>query len=319
LTEFGFCKWGSITYSLRPFVKSMDHNYNSVFTDTSKSSFADPQVMSNQTFEKWRQYIYESCGIYFQDNKKYLLESRLQKRINYLGLNSYDGYLSYILESTNELKEKKFLYEAITINETYFFRNQPQLDALVNKIIPQIMEKQGRNNKTKLRIWSAASSSGEEVYSIAIAIADMVLPRYPNLEFEIAGTDINYAVVETAKQGIYREYSIRNTPAYYLKKYFIVDGNNFEVSPEIKKFTSFRVLNLYDTAAMRTMYNYDVVFCANVLIYFDLKSKIKVVTQLYNSLNKGGYLFIGYSETLHNISKAFKVLSFPKTIGYQKE
>jgi len=297
----------------------MENNFNTILTDTSKAKFSKPQVMSNLLFDKWRQYIYESCGIFYQDNKKYLLESRLIKRINYLGLNSFEDYLAYIRDSSNELKEKKYLYEAITINETFFFRNQPQLDALVNTIIPEIMAKQDKNSKTKIRIWSAASSSGEEAYSIAISLVDLVLPKYPNLEFEVIGTDINFAVVETAKKGIYREYSIRNTPAYYLKKYFNVNGNTFEVKPEIKQYASFRVMNLYDSASMRTMYNYDVIFCANILIYFDLKSKIKVVTQLYNTLNKGGYLFIGYSETLHNISKAFKVISFPKTIGYKKE
>ena len=139
------------------------------------------------------------------------------------------------------------------------------------------------------------------------------------MDFEIVGTDISYAVIESAKQGIYKEYAIRNTPAYYLKKYFTINGNNYHVKEEIKKHVSFRLVNLYDITAMKSMFNFDIIFCANVLIYFDMNSKIKVVNQLYNSLNKGGYLFIGYSETLHNVSKAFKLLSFPKTIGYKKE
>jgi chemotaxis protein methyltransferase CheR len=292
---------------------------NTALKSTPQSSFAKPQIMSNQLFEKWRTYIYENCGIYFQDNKKYLLESRLLKRISYLGLNSFDDYLSYVLNSANGINEKKYLYEAITINETYFFRNQPQLDALIKTLIPDIMDRNGRDSRIKIRIWSAASSSGEEAYSIAISMIDLILPRYPNLEFEIVGTDISYAVIETAKKGVYREYSIRNMPAYYLKKYFTIKGNNYELNSEVKKNVSFKLLNLYDNAGMRAMFNFDIIFCANVLIYFDTNSKIRVVNQLYNSLNKGGYLFIGYSETLHNISKAFKILSFPKTIGYKKE
>ncbi len=297
----------------------MNNFSSTVLKDISQSSIVKTQIMSNVLFEKWRQFIYENCGIFYQDNKKYLLESRLLKRINYLGLGSFDNYLEYILDNVKGLNEKKYLYEAITINETYFFRNQPQLDALIKTIIPEILEKQNRNNKTKIQIWSAASSSGEEAYSVAISIIDLIMPRYPNLEFEIVGTDLNYAVVETAKKGIYREYAIRTTPAYYLKKYFTVDGNNYIVNPEVKKHVSFKLLNLYDNTGMRTMSNFDVIYCANVLIYFDMNSKIKVVNQLYNSLNKGGYLFIGYSETLHNISKAFKILSFPKSIGYKKE
>ncbi len=297
----------------------MDNYSNTTLKNISQNGFTKSQIMSSQLFDKWRQFIYENCGIYFQDNKKYLLESRLLKRINYLELDSYDDYLSYIIKSINGNREKKYLYEAITINETYFFRNQPQLDALIKTIIPEIVEKQGKNNKTKIKIWSAASSSGEEAYSIAISIADLLAPRYPNLEYEIVGTDISYAVIETAKQGTYKEYAIRNTPAYYLRKYFTVSGNSYQINQEIKKYVSFKLLNLYDIAGMRSMFNFDVIFCANVLIYFDMNSKIKVVNQLYNSLNKGGYLFIGYSETLHNISKAFKILSFPKTIGYKKE
>lgn len=275
--------------------------------------------LSDQTFEEWRKYIYELCGIYFQDNKKYLLESRLQKRISFLGIDSFEKYLEYVKFNPNRSAELKYLYEVITINETFFFRNQPQLDALVTTVVPQILSSPYKTNKNKLRIWSAASSSGEEAYSTAMILNELIKPKYPALSVEIIGTDINYQVVETAKSGIFKEYSIRNTPAYYLKKYFKTVGNTFEIDPTIKRMVSFKLLNLYDDASMRMMNNFDIIFCANVLIYFDMKSKMKVVSQLYDGLNRDGYLFIGYSETLHGISKAFKLISFPKTIGYKKE
>lgn len=275
--------------------------------------------ISEKSFENWRSFIYEMSGIYFQDNKKYLLESRLQKRINFLGLDSYDAYLDYLKYNLKKDEELKFLFEAITINETFFFRNQPQLDALVENIIPKIIKAKEGSSKIRIKIWSAASSSGEEAYSIGMMLNELIIPKYPNVEFEIVGTDISYAVVETAKKGVYREYSVRNTPPYFLKKYFTMNGNLFEIAPNIKKMASFKIMNLFDTASMKTMMSFDVIFCANVLIYFDTKSKIAVVSNLYNSLNKGGYLFIGYSETLHGISKAFKLVTFPKTIGYNKE
>lgn len=274
--------------------------------------------MSIQLFQEIRKYIYDTTGIYFQDNKKYLLESRLQRRISFLGLKSYEEYFS-LLKSNPNSEEKKYFYEAITINETFFFRNQPQLDALASKILPEIIQKKISLNKNRIRIWSAASSSGEEAYSIAMVFQDLVKPKYPNIEIEIIGTDISSTVIETAKNGIYKEYSVRNIPPYYLKKYFIINGNTFEVKPEIKQLVSFKILNLYDDVLMKTMLNFDVIFCANVLIYFDTASKIKVVSHLYNSLNRGGYLFIGYSETLQGISKAFNLVSFPKTVGYKKE
>jgi len=275
-------------------------------------------TMSLQLFQEIRKYIYDLTGIYFQDNKKYLLESRLQRRISFLGLKNYEEYFN-LLKSNKSTEEKKYFYEAITINETFFFRNQPQLDALASKVLPEIIQNKISQKKNKIRVWSAACSSGEEAYSIAMVFDDLVKPKYPNIEIEIIGTDISSAVIETAKSGVYKEYSVRNIPPYYLKKYFLINGNTFEVKPELKKIVSFNILNLYDDIMMKTMYNFDVIFCANVLIYFDNASKIKVVSHLYNALNRGGYLFIGYSETLQGISKAFNLVSFPKTVGYKKE
>jgi len=276
-------------------------------------------VLSTSSFEIWRSYIYELCGIYFQDNKKYLLESRLLKRINYLKLNSFEEYLKFLKFNPQARTERRYLYEAITINETFFFRNQPQLDALTTKIFQETIEAKRKLGQRKIRIWSAASSSGEEAYSVAMVITDMIKPKFPDIEFEIVGTDINEDVLERARSGVYKEYAIRNTPAFFLKKYFQVDGMNYIIDPKLKNMVKFSFLNLYDDIKMRSMSNFDIVFCANVLIYFDVKSKVKVVSHLYNSLNRGGYLFIGYAETLHGISKAFKLESFPKTISYKKE
>ncbi len=275
--------------------------------------------LSPQEFEEWRKFIYELTGIYFQDNKKYLLESRLLKRVNFLKLNSFKEYLDYLKRNRNNKAEYNELFEVITINETFFFRNQPQLDALVTKVIPEIMSMSENRNKTRFKIWSAACSSGEEPYSVAITINEMIKSKYPNVRFEIVGTDINYQVLNTARSGIYKEYAVRNTPPYYIKKYFKQENGRYILADEIKRMVTFQMLNLADDVGMRRMRDFDVIFCANVLIYFDKDSKIKVVNHLYNALNKGGYLFIGYSETLHGISKAFKLVSFPKTVGYKKE
>ncbi len=283
------------------------------------NSSSNELMLTEKIFSVFRQFIYDNCGIYFQDNKKYLLESRLLKRVNFLGLNSYEEYIDYLKFGVNSNNEKKYLYEAITINETYFFRNQPQLDALVSVIIPQILSKKTGPDKNKIKIWSAASSSGEEAYSVAMTFLDLLKPKYPTLQIEIVGTDISHAVIETAKSGRYKEYSVRNTPPYYIKKYFSQTSSSFEINQKVKELVNFKLLNLYDDSSMRTMQNFDIIFCANVLIYFDQRSKMKVVSHLYNALNKGGYLFIGYAETLHTISKAFKLVSFPKTIGYRKE
>ncbi len=292
---------------------------NTAFSSVFKRTPASSIVMSDSSFEKWRKYIYDKCGIYFNDNKKYLLESRLLKRMNYLNHESYDDYLNYLLYDAGGRAERTYLFEAITINETFFFRNQPQLDALIGTILPEMIEAKSKSGSERIKIWSAGSSSGEEPYSVAIAIDDLMKTKAPSINFEITGTDISEAVIETAKKGIYKSYSLRNTSAYYMKKYFKLNNGEYELNPAIRERVNFKTLNLYDEQSMRSMFGYDIILCANVLIYFDVKSKIKVIQNLYQSLTRGGYLFIGYSETLHNISQAFKLVSFPKTVGYKKE
>ncbi|AFH50257.1 Chemotaxis protein methyltransferase CheR [Ignavibacterium album JCM 16511] len=275
--------------------------------------------MSNELFSQWRGFIYEKTGIYFQDNKKYLLESRLMKRLLHLKMNSYQDYLNFIRNTAQGNYELRYLYDAITINETFFFRNQAQLDALVLKVIPELISEKRNSNQNKIKIWSAAVSSGEEAYSIAMMINDFVAQKYPDFEFELLGTDISNTALEAAVKGVYGEYSIRNVPIQFLKRYFRKTDNYYEISPIIKGMVDFRYLNLYEDIGIIGLGNVDVIFCANVLIYFDQNSKIKVINNLYRTLNKNGYLFIGYSESLHGISKAFKLVSFPKTVGYKKE
>lgn len=298
----------------------MDFNY-SVNQYRPVQPFAANKIpeMSQLQFEQWRKFIYEKTGIYFQDNKKYLLESRLLKRIVHLKMTSYDEYFKLLSNGLNNKGEMRYFYDTITINETFFFRNTGQLDAMVQKIIPEILQNNQKIGKQKIRIWSAACSSGEEAYSIAIMLNEFIKPKFPEVTFEIIGTDINQTVLDTAIRGIYGDYAIRNMPIQYLKKYFKQIDRMYELNIDIKALATFKNANLFDSNDMMYLNNFDIIFCANVLIYFDNNSKIKVVNQLYKSLTKGGYLFIGFSETLHGISKAFSVVSFPKTVGYKKE
>jgi chemotaxis protein methyltransferase CheR len=144
-------------------------------------------------------------------------------------------------------------------------------------------------------------------------------PRYPGLHIEIIATDINTAVVDMARTGEYSHYAIRSLPEIYVNKYFDNSNGLFRLRPEVKELVRFEYNNLIDHQMMRQMTHFDFIFCSNVLIYFDLKAKIQVVGDLFDSLNRGGYLFIGSSEMLHRISSAFKIVSFPKTTVYKKE
>ena len=281
---------------------------------------AGPVVkMPDEMFRQTRDFIYQQTGIYFQDNKKYLLEGRLAKRVQLLNLPDFEAYLQLLRFGVRRSDEMKFLYDAVTINETFFFRNEPQFEAFEKTLVPQVVAGKRTSGRSTLRVWSAASSSGEEAYTIAMLYLEKLKPLYPFIDIEIVGTDISPGVLETARLGVYREYSVRNTPKHYLEKYFAAQDGRFYLDPRAKSLARFDHLNLYDRQKMRAMNRFDIIFCANVLIYFDTKSKIQVVSDLYDALNPGGFLFIGYAESLHGISTAFTLVNFPKTVAYKKE
>lgn len=273
-------------------------------------------TISDSTFNTFRDFIYQKSGIFFNESKKYLFESRLEKRIKAIGVKSFEEYFTYVQKSDN-IEELHKLYDAITINETYFFRAPQQFDAIEKIIVPELVQSRaGKSNY--IRFWSAASSTGEEAYTLALLINEYLKPKYPQITFQILASDINTSVIETAKKGIFKEYAVRNIPPNLLNKYFKTNGMSYELSPDIRKMVRFANINLYDEKAVKTITGVDVIFCANVLIYFDIPSKQKVVQYLYDVLNPDGYLFIGYSESLHGISKAFSLIHLPKALAYKK-
>jgi chemotaxis protein methyltransferase CheR len=275
--------------------------------------------LSEETFVMLRDFIYSTTGIFFPEKKKYLLEGRLVKRLQVLKLGHFEDYLHLLKYGQQKECEFEFLCNMVTINETFFFRNDAQIDAFQKKFAEEVIEaKKAYNNRT-LRIWSAACSSGEEPYSLAMLYLEHLKPRYPELRIEIIGTDINTAVLDMAHKAEYNQYAIRSTPKHYLNKYFDQSNGVYRLRQEVKELVRFEYINLIDREKMRHMIHFDFIFCANVLIYFDEKAKIQVVGDLFDSLNRGGYLFIGFSEMLHRISTAFKLVSIPKTTAYKKE
>ncbi len=233
------------------------------------------------------------------------------------GTKSCQDYFQ-LLNSPLGSKELNFLMNEITTNETYFFRNVPQLAALENKLLPELVEVKNKMGFRKLRIWSAASSSGEEAYTIAMILLEKRTTLLKDWIIEIVGTDINETVVAQAKEGIYNAYSVRNIPDPYKHKYIREDNGKFILSPEVKKFVTFNKLNLYEDSKMIFMKSFDLIFCANVLIYFDTASKSKVVQHFYNNLQPYGYFFVGQSESLHGVNDKFKTVHFPGGFGYKK-
>lgn len=277
------------------------------------------QKLKLETFLKLRDFIYEKSGIYFAENKLYLLENRIGRRLRELGKNSYEEYLTLIKQSGGNRDELNLLYNEITINETYFFRYANQLNAFSKIILPNFIKSQSPNSKS-IKIWSAASSSGEELYTIGILLKEETNGLMRNWNFDLKGTDISHRIIEKARNGQYSNNSFRNdVPPYVKSKYFQGMGNNFVINDEIKNMAAFSHLNLNDHIKIRSMRGVDFIFCRNVLIYFDDEMKKKVVRALYSVLNHGGYLFLGEAESLHGVSSAFKVEHFPGAFVYKKE
>lgn len=266
-------------------------------------------ILKEQTFKQLRDFIYERSGIFIPDSKKYLIENRLSKRIEERRFKDFEEYLAILKNNETELKG---LFDAITTNETYFFREHQQVEVLINNLVPEILKAKGTND---IRIWSAACSTGEEPYTIAMVFRE----KLPHIRFELFASDISDAVLASAKKGVYSSYSVRNVPSMLLDKYFRKNGQmSYELDPSLKKFVHFTNINLMDEKKVRSVKGMDVIFCRNVLIYFDDRAKQKVVSLLYDCLRQGGYLFVGTSESLHNITRAFKPSIFEKVIVYQK-
>jgi chemotaxis protein methyltransferase CheR len=265
--------------------------------------------LTDSTFRDLRDYIYEKCGIYISDTKKYLIENRLSRILQEKNLNSFEKYLELIKFHSNG-NEMNRLFDAITTNETYFFREPEQLDVLVNEVLP-VVSSQKRN----IKIWSAACSSGEEPFTISIMLKNKFLN---NSQFEIIGSDLSESVLHSAKQAVYNSYSVRNVDASYLGKYFAAQDKSYILKDEIKRTVQFTKVNLIDESTLRLIRNVDIILCRNVLIYFDTKAKQKVISNLYNALNPGGYLIIGSSESLHSVTRAFRPSTINKVVLYQK-
>ncbi len=281
------------------------------------STKTDAQELSNEDFVAIRDYIHERSGIYFAENKKYIIENRLIRRMGDLGVKSYRDYF-YLVKYDTSYKEFNYLMNLITTNETSFFRNPPQLKAFAKEVLPLIRAEKEAAGKKRIRIWSAGCSTGEEPYTLAMILKEEI-PELDNWDVEILANDISEQVLYSARKGIYGESTLRSTDKYIVQKYFTHEPEGYRISDDIKRLVKLSHGNLSDTRKLSMFRDMDIVFCRNVMIYFSDEVKKNIVRQFYNSLVPGGYLFIGHSESLHGISKAFKLSYFKNALVYRKE
>jgi chemotaxis protein methyltransferase CheR len=265
-----------------------------------------------------RDLIYQGAGIFHPDNKLNLLFDRCSRRMKELKVSSPQEYLECLTVKPIRQVELVALLNEITIGETCFFRNQAQLDALRCIVIPKILAAETKLSQRHLRIWSAGCSTGEEPYTLSMLMLEEAHGLLRGWTIEILATDINEKSLAHAKNGDYGTYSTRNLTPYYVKKYFSPNGDLLQLKPAVRNGVSFSRLNLSDDARMIFMKNIDVIFCCNVLIYFDLTSKRRVIEHFFNNLRPHGYLFMGHSESLYGVNGNFRLVHFPGATAYHK-
>jgi len=272
--------------------------------------------LSEDQFNRLRDIIYQRSGISFQPTKKYILESRLGRRLSELDIDTYDDYITFLTIGPYRDDEFQEMFNRITINETSFFRNAPQLEVFERVALPQILEAKAASKR--LRVWSAACSSGEEPYTLAMMIHRTLGIRFADWRIEILGTDISQKVLDLAAEGVYTNYAMRSTAPTILNKYVTQNGQNYVLDPTIRQMVNFEKHNLKDRLGAKRHGVFDVIFCRNVMIYFDENMKRSVVSLFEEMLDPKGWLFIGHSETLRGLSTAFESQPYPEGFCYRK-
>lgn len=265
-----------------------------------------------------RDLIYQVAGIFHPDNKFRLLQDRCGRRMQKLQVRTLREYIECLTIHSTRHAELIALLNEITIGETRFFRNQPQLDAFRRIVIPKILQDKLSLPRPPLRIWSAGCSTGEEPYTLRMLLLEEAGNLLGNWPVEILATDLNQRSLAHAEAAVYGSYSTRSLTPLFRQKYFLPLGDQLQVNPPARANITFSRLNLADDSHMSLMQSVDAIFCCNVLIYFDLVSKRRVIRHFFNNLRPYGYLFLGPSESLYGVNEDFRLVHLPGATAYVK-
>jgi chemotaxis protein methyltransferase CheR len=282
------------------------------FTDRSETLYNPelmPEALNDADFEMFRNLIYKESGIHFSGSNRTILESRLRERLKASGLAAIGDYYKLMLRNSEELK---VLLDAVTTNLTRFFRNQPQFDAFENHVLPDLLKHKAAGGDREIRIWSAGCSTGEEPYTIAIMLKEILPPGY---KVTIVASDISLKSLMVGKEGFYPETRITGIPDKYLTRYFDRKNNGYQIKDELKAGIRFDYHNLKNDLGLR---NLDAVFCRNVIIYFDEAAQKAVMERFWESMSGHSYLFIGHSESLFGMGTKFEFVKTDWACLYRK-
>jgi len=265
-------------------------------------------------FRLLRDLVNEHAGLHFDDGSAFLFDRRLGERVATLDLSGFDEYYKYLRFNVRGRAELEEAIEILTTNETYFLRQEYQLTAFRDEILPNLAR--ANQEKRRLVVWSAGCSTGEEAYSIAAMIHQS--GRFIDWDVRVVGSDISKRSLSVARRGIYRGGAFRTTPSDFKNAYFVERSDGAHVVDALRRVCYFGHLNLLDGLKATTLGRVDVVFCRNVLIYFDAASRRRVIDNLYDRLVPGGYLLLGHSESLLNLSTAFELVHLSSDLVYRR-
>lgn len=279
------------------------------------STLAAPPAITEADFQKFAEFFYRKTGIHFDEGKRYFVDKRLIERIEATGAGNFRSYF-VALRFEADGAEMQHLVNTMTVNETYFFREAYQFDCLVNSLLDEVAAR--KRAGSRIRIWSIPSSTGEEPYSIAIYL----LERWPKIEqydVEILSSDIDTSVLAAARRGVYSPRSVQHLPAAYLRKYFTRHGEDeWRISRDLVSAVEFSHVNLAEPADTRKFRDVDIIFCRNLLIYFDDLSRRVAAEALFDTMSPGGFICLGHSESMSRMSSLYTVRRFPDAMVYQK-
>ncbi len=259
------------------------------------------QQLTHDEHRNFHDFLIQHSGLHFERRNIKVLERGLASRMSALRIALFSDYFAFLEENMEKRQELQKLLQLLTVGETFFFRYHAHFEALTLNVLPSIVKPA---HGKSIRIWSAGCSTGEEAYTLAITIIDTI-PDWKTRDIKIYATDINSRSLRRAKEGVYNSWKIRVTQKHYLEKYFNRIGESYIVKDEVKSLVEFTYFNLQAPLLLPAP-SFDIIFCRNVMIYFTTVTTKKVVEMFADALNPGGYLFLGHSETLANVSSNFE-------------
>ena len=269
--------------------------------------------MGDAEFRMLTDLLRRHCGLHFGVDSRYVFEKRVLRRVRELELTSFAAYHLLLRTGSGRDQELARLIDELTINETYFFRERAQLGALVSELLPELRAQRGGR---PVGIWSAGCSSGEEPYSVVILAREAGF--VPGVDFRVYASDISHRMLRRAREGVYRETSFRDTEPALRERYFEAAETGLRISDEVKRHVDFIHLNLFDASKLALLGALDVILCRNVIIYFDAADKRGAIETFHDRLRPGGYLLLGHSESLINLSSSFELRHLRRDLVYRR-